>query len=226
MTEGWICEGGHPYYLVDGEKMCPICIKIADVGSRPKRCRVMGHLVPADQQWCTLCQRYTKLEWLRELDKTGTSTCPQGHEATHETLKYSLRSGKFPERKCEACVSSSWKKANTAYIAKRMGIAQAEGRELQHRPKEKRRLAPEYFDWVVALRLIEGKIDEVYDMRRGTHVGATGMERWVAYHSTTDDYNYMRTTPSGPTHVRSSWVDTGKVKRWKPKTLAQAMSEL
>lgn len=224
----WLCEGGHPYYLVDGTKFCPVCVKIAKVGAKKKRCVKMNHTAPADADSCALCQRFTKAPWLKQLDLTGETICPNGHANTHATLKYTLRNGKIPERKCQACVDTSAKKAAETFRQNRMAVAEAEGRELDTRAKRRARFGPEYFDWVVALRLIEGKVDEVYEMMRGKHKGATAMEKWVAYHSTTDwdTPRLIRHTDKRPNNIRSAWVVTGTQLGWKPKTLAQAMSEL
>jgi hypothetical protein len=226
MTEGWICEDGHPLYRIDDVKICKICPIIAEVGAKENRCRLMGHTVPVTSECCTICNQYSKIPWHKELDQNGVATCPAGHTVTHEDMLYNMRGGKSPERKCYQCVSASWKRANAAYVAGREAVAAAEGREIDRRYKEARRLPLDYFDWVVALRLIEGKVDEVYDMRRDNNIGPTAMEKWVAYHSTTDDYNHTRTQPGGPKFVRHQWAETGQLKKWKPRTLAQAMSEL
>jgi len=227
--EEWICSGEHPLYLVDGTKVCMTCVKIAEVGAKRKRCIKMNHTVPADADSCALCQRFTKAEWLKQLDLTGETVCPNGHANTHATLKYTLRSGKIPERKCQECIDASAKKAAATQRQIRAAIAKAEGREMDTRAKRRRRLGADYFDWVVALRLIEGKVDEVYDMMRGKHKGATGMEKWVAFHSThgIDTSKFVRHDHNArPSNVRYQWTETGTALKWEPKTLAQAMAEL
>lgn len=226
MTEGWICPDGHPLYLIDGEKICAICAEIERNGARPNRCKKRGHTVPRSAKNCRVCQRYRHAPWWEVLDTMGSATCPSGHEVTHEDLLYGIRSGGIVERKCHSCVRESWSKAHDVFMKRREEVAAAEGRELRHRDAPKKRLPIDYFDWVVSLRLIEGKIDEVYDMRRGEHVGATAMEKWVAYHSTGGDYFFTRKFDNSEKHVREQWPDVGLRKGWPPKTLAQAMSEL
>ncbi len=228
MTPDWICEGGHPLYLIDGEKYCPICVAITEKGLKPRGRSgptPCAHTMPTGVKSCYVCERYRKSPWLQELDENGRGTCPGGHEVTHADLSYGIR-GQYAQRRCAACAHDSVLKASRAFMKKKDEIAAAEGRKVRRRTDPKVRLPVDYIDWVVALRLIEGKVDEVYDMNRGGHVGATAMEKWVAYHSTTDLYSYTRTTPTGPTHVRYQWVDMGVVKKWKPTTLAQAMSNL
>lgn len=228
MTEGWICEGGHPLYLIDGEKFCPICILIAERGVKPQAPRGRrgcSHTVPMGVNSCYVCERHRKAPWLRALDQNGRATCPRGHEATHETLKYSRR-GDAVVRRCARCEEVGVAQAQRAFLRRKEEIAAAEGRQVRHRDDPKKRLPADFADWVVILRLIEGKVDEVYDMKRGEMVGATAMEKWVAYHSTSEDYNFTRTQPSGVHTVRHHWTETGQANGWKPKTLAQFMSEL
>lgn len=222
----WICEDGHPLYLIDGDKVCSICQQIAEHGARPGRCRLRGHTVPKNSNNCRACRRYREAPWFEELDATGSAVCPSGHHMTHENLAYGLRGGVWPERKCSQCVTEGWQKAHAAFMRNRESVAAAEGREVRRRSVPKVRLPSDYIDWVVALRLIEGKVDEVYEMKRGKHIGATAMEKWVAFHSTADSDIFERSCPGGVTSVRYQWREYGDRHKWKPKTLAQAMAEL
>lgn len=225
MTEGWICEGGHPYYLIDGTKVCWACEQIKKYGPKEGGCKKRLHTTHEGAKNCITCEKHRKRPWQKDLDEHGTAVCPEGHEVTHETLKYSISACGAPQRACPICSSKAAAHANSQYLLSR--ARKREGKGLPPLPPRKKvRLPVDYFDWVVALRLIEGKIDEVYDMRRGTHVGPTAMEKWVAYHSTTDDYNYTRTAPDREYTIRWQWPEAGAAKGWKPKTLAQAMSEL
>lgn len=229
MTEGWICEGGHPYFMIDGEKVCPICVKIAVEGVRVSQRPCAGnHTRPMSHGNCRLCERYNKTPWQKELDLTGKATCPKGHSLTHEDLKYTHRQGKTPERQCGQCRYDRIVTASKAYIKKREEIAAAEGREVRRKNAPKKRLPAESYDWVVALRLIEGKVDEVYDMVRDEHKGATLMEQWIAYCSTTEEDNtrMIRHHSGIPSYIRPQWKRAADSRGWKPKTLAQAMSSL
>lgn len=225
MTEGWICEGGHPYYLIDGNKVCWVCEQIEKRGAKEGGCKKRLHTVHAGAAHCITCEKHRKRPWQKELDENGVATCPAGHEVTHESLKYSLSACGAPQRKCSICSDEAASHANSAYLIGR-ARKRAEKGLPPLQPREKVRFPIDYFDWVVALRLIEGKVDEVYDMKRGSHVGPTAMEKWVAFHSTTDDYPFMRRFDNSERHVRWQWPETGRVRGWKPKTLAQAMSEL
>jgi hypothetical protein len=222
----WICDDGHPKYLVKGEIMCPTCAKIERVGLKSPRCKRRNHTVPLGEDTCPICFRYKKIPWLAELDEHGVADCPKGHHVKHADLAYSLRSGLHPERRCKQCMMANTKKSTMVNRAKWDAIRASGAFVPTPRRVRKDRLKPEYCDWVVALRLIEGKVDEVYDMKRGDHIGPTAMEKWVAYHSTSEDYTHTRTFASGPNTVRHQWTETGRVNKWKPKTLAQAMSEL
>lgn len=224
MTKGWICKGGHPYYRIDGKKICPICAKIAELGLRKDRCAKFNHTVPAGHRHCPTCERYRKNPWQAELDQNGEATCTNGHHATHETLTYVRYPNGQVKRVCSQCLTLA------AGAARDAAVAYAEGRhergETRKRHRQRKRLPVDFFDWVVALRLIEGKIDEVYDMTRGTHVGPTAMEKWVAYNSTTDDYVFTRKFSNSIKSVRWQWAEAGEANGWPPKTLAQAMAEL
>ncbi len=227
MTDGWICEGGHPYYLIDGEKYCPLCTLIEQVGRHPVDCR-NGHARPATgHRSCRLCDKYRKRPYWRELDEKGEAVCPNGHRLTHETVAYSKQQGVWVERSCPSCRRENVKNANAAYVAKREALAAAEGREIRRRAREEDTLAVDYLDWVVAYRLAMGKVDEVYEMRRGRHKGATPMEKWVAYCSThgRDPEEFRRNQPSGVRIVRGQWAEYANEKGWPPKTLIQAMAE-
>lgn len=223
MTEGWLCEGNHPYFLVDGKKFCPVCELIKEVGAKPERCRAMGHTVPIGKDHCPLCWRYRKALWQKELDLNGEAECPNGHRMTHETLLYTLRSGTVHERKCPNCIRESSARGRATAMAN--AKARHEAGLTKPRPAPVR-LPPEYCDWVVAYRLIMGQVDEVYDMKRGQHVGATPMEKWVAYHSTPEDYNHVRSNrTSGDRVLRYQWAEYGEQHGWEPKTLVQAIAE-
>lgn len=225
----WICEGGHPYYLIDGVKHCPICVRIAEVGVKPTRCVKMGHTIPADVRSCSLCHRFTKADWQRQLDLNGEATCPKGHALTHATLAYIRRGSGVYERKCPTCIDVNWKAAGRQYRTNCEARAKREGREMRRVGRPKKRFKPTDYDWVVALRLIEGKIDEVYDMMRGTHKGATTMEKWIAYCSTTehDSTRLIRRFGAGnDKHLRNQWAEYPEKAGWSRKTLAQAMNEL
>lgn len=226
MTRSWICSGGHPLYLIDGVKYCPTCELIAERGAKPKRCK-RNHIAIAGISNCATCGMYRKAAWLQELDEHGKASCPQGHEMTHAKLRYAVRQGKHAERKCSACSSTNSKKANTVMVKVRADQRAAKGLPPLPPVAHRRgvRLKPDYIDWVVAFRLIEGKVDEVYDMKRGAHVGPTAMEKWVAYHSTPGDYAYMRTYEAHPGTVRHEWPKYGLRHGWKPKTLVQAIAE-
>lgn len=226
MTRGWICDGGHPLYLIDGKKTCPQCVIIAEQGAKKERCK-RNHTVALGNSNCPTCGVYRKRPWFKALDEAGMAPCPRGHEMTHDKLKYSVRQGRFAERKCSECSSTNSKAANSAMVKVRAEQRAAKG--LPPLPPVARRrgirLKPDYIDWVVAFRLIEGKVDEVYDMQRGTHVGPTAMEKWVAYHSTPEDYTHMRTYQTHPGTVRHEWPKYGLRHGWKPKTLVQAIAE-
>lgn len=221
--EDWICEGGHPYMMRDGVKYCPVCEAIASNGLRKiPRCP-QNHTVPAGIKYCPTCERYRNSRWQKALDLTGQSTCVYGHTMTHDACYYGMRLGKWPERKCSICVKERMMGANKIYQEQRAKTREEKG--LKKRPPKRKSLPPTFCDWVVALRLVEGKVDEVYDMRRDDTVGPTAMEKWVAYHSTPDNYVSTRTFNSGPSVVRYQWREYGDLKKWKPKTLAQAMRE-
>lgn len=225
MTEGWICEGGHPYYLIDGVKTCWVCEQIAELGQKESGCKKGLHTNAIGNKNCVTCEKHRKRPWQKELDEKGVALCPEGHEVTHDNLKYSLSSCGAPQRKCRTCSDTAASHANSAYVLSRNEGRAAKGLP-PYEPRQKKRLPPEYFDWVVALRLIEGKVDEVYDMRRGEHVGATAMEKWVAYHTTNDSYPFARKSGDREQVLRYQWPELGIRRKWKPKTLAQAMAEL
>lgn len=114
MTEGWLCEGGHPFYLIDGAKVCFLCEEVARVGAKAAPCRAMGHVVPVTHKMCRVCEQYQKIPWRKALDLNGAGTCAKGHEVTHDSLIYSVRTGKGYERKCPHCVSEGSQVANAA----------------------------------------------------------------------------------------------------------------
>lgn len=224
MTDSWICEGGHPYYLHEGKKVCSVCDEIKEHGLRKRPCRLGGHAMPANREECLTCKKYRLMEWHRELDKTGKAICKNGHEVTHETMRYSLIRPGVLQRACGGCVNMS---ANMAASVNKKKAAHRHAAGLTRRrpPKKTDALDHTYVDWVVVYRLAMGKVDEVYDMKRGDTVGATAMEKWVAYHSTPEDYLYTRNFPAGPATVRWQWREYGIKKKWEPKTLVQVIAE-
>ncbi len=224
--DDWICPGGHPYYLIDGVKTCWVCDRIAEVGAKERGCKADLHQTPLGTSHCVTCEKWRKRAWSEELDTVGKAVCPDGHEITHETLKYMLGADGIPQRRCAECAITGRKRATASYVASREEHHAKNG-TLMRRQQEKVRLPLDYFDWVVSLRLIEGKVDEVYDMMRGKHKGATAMEKWVAYHSVPRDFSAVRHLKSGETTgVHLSWATVGIARGWKPKTLAQAMAEM
>ncbi len=222
----WLCEGNHPYYLIEGKKYCSVCEQIKLVGLSTFTCR-RKHTRPAGDRDCSVRGKYRRRPWFRELDENGVATCPGGHTLNHATLSYSKLYGVWAQRSCAECLNANGAKANAVYVSNCEKRATEAGRKVRKRGEKKDTLAPEYIDWVVAYRLAMGKVDEVYDMKRGDHKGATAMEKWVAYCSTIgrDPSEFIRKSEGGERFIRPQWAEYGEQHKWKPKTLAQAMAE-
>jgi len=225
MTD-WICPDGHPKYRVGDTLTCPTCEQIATQGQKPDLCKRRGHSVPLGFDVCNVCVRYKKIPWTEQLDNHGSATCSNGHEVTHDELVYLVRGGKTHERRCPGCARDASLAAVQAHKAK-TAARHAAGWTKKRPPKLKDTLAPDYLDWVVAYRLAMGKVDEVYEMKRGDHEGATAMEKWVAYCSTEgrDPDEFLRTMQSRTATIRWQWAEHARMKGWAPKTLTQAMAE-
>ena len=216
--EDWTCENGHPLYLIDGEKICTKCPKLAGAG-RLVKCK-RGHVYPAP--YCRTCSSYYSAPWLGVLDETGETYCPGGHYHTHETLTYLARPGGGAERKCGLCIASSLKSASKAYSEMQSEDRKRTGRKYTI----KKRLPNTFVDWVVVQRMIDGKVDEVHQMVRDDSRGPTLMERWVAVCSTPKWHPFMRSADENHSSDRRPfWERIGHNMGWEPKTIADVLME-
>lgn len=238
---GWLCEFGHPKYRVvhkgakhNSKRVCHICTKIEK--SDPRIC-IRGHKFPSAERQCRLCLIYRQNPWLKELDEVGIATCPRGHEMEHHKLNYNT-----PGRRCCGVCYFEAKKKNI-----RAAQSSLVGKPNVNRGK-KVGVAKTFVDWVVVHRLMEGRLDEVYAMRRGTTTGPTPMEEWVAYnsfnpmesahrlaYSEQDELCAKRSdTGKGKSHVLimsftarwEKWGTYGRGRGWKPRSLRDVLSEL
>jgi hypothetical protein len=216
---GWICEYGHPKYRVtrgaptgyrDTRRTCHICEKIAQ--SDPRMC-IRGHRFPSVERQCRLCLIYRQNPWLKELDETGIAQCPRGHWMEHQKLNYNT-----PKRRaCGVCHVEQRARAIAAASEANRGKPNVnKGRTMGVKQR--------YVDWVVVHRLMVGRLDEVYAMRRGTTKGPTAMEEWVAYNSFNPLESGHRLAYSSQAELkRTTKGDKGKshdlllsfIKRWE-----------
>lgn len=237
--EKWICELGHPKYRVfagTGSSLtCFICKKI-EKSLNPKVC-LRGHKYASEDRQCRLCMWYAQHPWLKELDTTGEAVCPRGHEVTHATLNYKRRG----YRRCPEC-----HKLGRGIAVKAMAEAHR-GKPNANRGK-RFGVTRTFADWVVVLRLIEGRLDEVYQMRRGTTKGPTPMEEWVAYNSTRPGEGAWRLAYSEQNELLArrhgaremgkanelaasftrrweKWGTYGRERKWEPKTIWELIGQ-
>lgn len=236
--EKWICEHGHPKYRIfqgTGSFLaCLICKKV-EKSINPRTCK-RSHPFPAEDRQCRLCMWYAQHPWLKELDEHGEAVCPKGHTVTHNTLNYRRRG----YRRCGEC-----HKLGRGVAVKAMADNHR-GRPNVNKGKRfgvKRTFA----DWVVVYRLIEGRLDEVYQMKRGTTTGPTPMEEWIAYNSTSplegahklaysdqDELIHSRGGSSkGKSHELAlsfarrweKWGTYGRDRKWEPKTIWELIGQ-
>lgn len=236
----WICDKGHPKYRVKrpgGQTplVCHICAKVAKSAS-PRMC-IRGHEFPVEERQCRLCLIYKQNPWLKELDENGKANCPRGHEMTHDTLNYDT-----PKRRCcSTCYLTSRQRAIQAMAKQNTGKSNANKGKTYGVKKT-------FADWVVVLRLIEGRLDEVYSMKRGFTVGPTPMEEWIAHNSMNPMESAHRLayseqkelcTKRGPqtdkvkaNSLASSfiirwekWGTYGRARKWEPKTMWELIGE-
>lgn len=233
--ESWICPEGHPMYRIylgtGSFVRCIICQKV-EKSVNPRLC-IRGHTFPAEDRQCRLCLWYSQRPWLKELDEKGVATCPSGHEVTHDMLCYKRRK----QRRCPKCHTKARGKAVAAMAEANTGKPNAnKGKHYG----VKRTFA----DWVVVYRLIEGRLDEVYSMKRGFTTGPTPMEEWVAHNSMnplegahrlaySDQKELYVGTEKGKTNELTlsfvkrweKWGNYGKARKWKPMTMWELIGQ-
>lgn len=243
MTEAWrskwICDKGHPKYRIHmgngSELRCLICRKLAKTAD-VRTCR-RGHSFPVEERQCRLCLWHAQHPWLKVLDETGESECPKGHKVTHTTLNYRRRG----QRRCPECHKHARGKSVAAMAERNTGVPNAnKGKHYG----VKRTFA----DWVVVYRLIEGRLDEVYKMKRGFTTGPTPMEEWIAYNSMQplesahrlaySDQDELLARSFGTREIGKSnelaksfinrwqkWGNYGRERKWKPMNIWELIGQ-
>lgn len=207
---------------------------------------------------CRICKRYQRTPWMRELDEVGEALCPNGHQVSHhdESLRYSH--GRLKTRCCRKCKELSiaavhanlpdWNSYELCRNKRHPKIPEnfyvdPKGRrecarckdekkwarlEREALQREKRNgLRPAHVDWVMVERLLSPL--PLGHVRRGTHVGATDGERWVAYctwqqqNPGTNPLDVIDHPHSDPVFMYrlSEWAKLGKKngRRWKRVSL-------
>lgn len=208
----WLCRHNHPMWRkpVSGHWICHTCNDMNLNGaSKEFGVCIHGHKREIGID-CKTCKAYTNTPWLKELDATGKTTCPNGHEVSHydDSLMY-VKHKNSKRRLCRKCTGEQVSKIRkltpdftknpmcrkglhprTEEYTKRINgkrqcrpcweKAQEDYTERAARAREKKSGLRPSHVDWVVVERMLAKGTTDY-IRRGRHVGPTDGERWVAY---------------------------------------------
>jgi hypothetical protein len=245
-------RNGEPYCMVCA-KMNRF---VGNVGS--KTCPA-GHTRLATTTRCSTCDQYRNTPWLKELDETGHALCPNGHSVSHYTpgsLKYYLNGRRLCAACMTASLElrRGERIEPDARTVCRNGIhpwPESEGKRSKDGKRRclgcnrdtrirrywarkaalqsKRELAPDWVDWAVVHRALQGVPDDrLYDISRGQTRGMTPGEKWVAYCTYEKQYGKPGKGNSPATREDKflRWYEETIDYGFKPITLGEILADL